>query len=770
MEAYDGVVTISPVPKAGIAGTGDAGLRAAILRIGSSLDVDTVLREVVDSARELTGARYGVIATVDDAGQPQDFVTSGFTPEQHRALTEWPDGPALFAHQRGLAAPLRLPDLSAYVRSLGYAPFPIPCGSFQATPMRHRGAHAGGFSLGGKEGGFTDADEELLLLFAAQAAAAIANARAHRDEQRARADLEALVETAPVGVVVLDAATGAPRSINREARRIAAGLNAAGHSLEQLQKVLTCRRGDGREVTLDELGSAETLRSEEVEMAAPDGSSVRTLIDATPIRAADGAVERVVVTIRDLAPLEELERSRTEFLAMVSHELRAPLAAIKGSATTVLGAERVLDSAEVRQFFRIIEEQADRMDGLLGDLLEAGRIETGTVAVDPAPAAVADLVERARTAFVGGGHAITVDLEPDLPRVMADMPRIVQVLNNLLANAARHAPATSPIRVAAVRDGTQVAVSVADQGAGMTPQRLARLFRKHGGGRQRSGLGLFICKGLVEAHGGRIRAESGGAGHGTRMTFTLPAVEETAAGSAAVGGSAAFGKDREKTPILVVDDDPQALRHVRDALAAAGYAPVVTGEPQEVPRLLATRQPRLVLLDLMLPGADGIELLQTLPALADLPVIFISAYGRDETVARALEAGAADYLVKPFSATELTARVGAALRRRADPEPFRLGDLAIDYARSRVTVAGRPVHLTATEYKLLRVLSRDAGGILTYDALLHQVWGAPAGSNPQPVRSFAKKLRRKLGERSGDSQYILTERGLGYRMPAPDDP
>ena len=108
------------------------------------------------------------------------------------------------------------------------------------------------------------------------------------------------------------------------------------------------------------------------------------------------------------------------------------------------------------------------------------------------------------------------------------------------------------------------------------------------------------------------------------------------------------------------------------------------------------------------PGTDGIELMQNVPELAELPVIFISGYGRDETIARALEAGAADYIVKPFSPTELTARIRAALRRRADSEPFVLGDLAIDYDRRLVTMAGREVELTATEYELLRALALNA--------------------------------------------------------------
>ena len=225
-----------------------------------------------------------------------------------------------------------------------------------------------------------------------------------------------------------------------------------------------------------------------------------------------------------------------------------------------------------------------------------------------------------------------------------------------------------------------LAVSVSDEGRGVAPELLPHLFRKYAGvvgdererGAGGSGLGLAICKGLVEAHGGRIRADSGGAGQGARFTFTLPVAEE--AGGAALAlprrGSYPPPNGRRPTRILVVDDDPQTLRYVRDALVAAGYAPLVTGDPEELSGLIKAEQPALVLLDLMLPGTDGIELMERVPELADLPVIFISGYGRDETIARALESGAADYIVKPFSPTELTARVRAALRRQAGREPF----------------------------------------------------------------------------------------------------
>ena len=226
------------------------------------------------------------------------------------------------------------------------------------------------------------------------------------------------------------------------------------------------------------ISDAATVRAEEVVLSVPDGRRVTLLVNATPIHAADGVAESMVVTLQDLASLRELERLQAEFLSMVSHELRAPLTSIKGSAATVLRASRVLDPAEVRQFFRIIDAQADHMDGLIGDLLDAGRIDSGTLTVDPEAAEVAALVDRARTTFVSGGgrQAVRIDLPADLPRVMADERRIVQVLNNLFSNASRHSPETSPIHVGAVRDGVHVALSVSDEGRGVPPSSFRTCF------------------------------------------------------------------------------------------------------------------------------------------------------------------------------------------------------------------------------------------------------------------------------------------------------
>ena len=765
-------------------------LSEASIRITEDLDLDTVLQGVVDGARSLTGARMGGITALDEQGQLQDFITSGLTLEEHQRFVDLPGGPEFFAYLSMIPGPLRLADLSGHTTSAGLPEIepPLgPVGTFLGAPIRHRGEQVGNLYLSDKEGGleFTREDEATLVMFASQAAMAIANARRHRDERRARADLETLINTSPVGVLVFDAATGTPVSLNREARRIVGDLRMPGGSEEQLLDVLTLRRADGREISLEEfpvaqaLSTGETVRAEEIVIGVPDGRSVTTLVNATPIRSEEGELESVVVTLQDMTPLEDLERLRAEFLGMVSHELQAPLASIRGSATTLLEDEADLDPAEMRQFHRIIEQEASRMRGLISELLDVARIETGTLPTAPGPAEVDILVDEASSRFLSGGgrNNIDIDLPPDLPRVMADRRRIVQVLGNLLSNAAGHSPDSSAIRVSAALEGVHVAVSVSDEGAGVSAERLPHLFRKFsrtggdewGSGIGGPGLGLAICKGIVETHGGRIWAESNGPGLGARFTFTLSAVEEAASLPAQLpvrSGRAG----RQRTRILAVDDDPQTLRNVRNALSEAGYAVVATGDPEEALGLMEQNRAHLALLDMTLPGTDGIELMQAIVDIADVPVIFLSEYVRDDTIARAFEMGADDYIVKPFSPTELRARIQAALRRRAAPErveptePYVLGDLTIDYAERRVTVAGSPVQLTATEYELLFELSAHAGRVLTHDQLLHRVWGLTASGDARVIRSHLMRLRRKLGEDAASPKYIFAEPRVGYRM------
>ena len=766
-------------------------LSEASLRINESLELEDILQGVLDSARALTGARYAIITTLDDSGRMEDLRTSGLTVDAARRIWEIPEGEQFFRYLSALSEPLRLTDLPAHAGALGLNEFSMPVNvvAFLAVPLRLRGASVGHIHLANEstDRPFSQEDEDTLVMFASQVALVVANGRRHRDQQRARANLETLIDTSPVGVVVIDMPSGLPTSINREARRIVSGLRDPDQPIEQWLDLITVRRADGTEFSLLDYPLAEALlqtepvRAEPIVLAVPDGRSIAVLLNASPIRSESGDLTSVVVTIQDLTALEEQERLRTEFLGMVSHELRIPLASIWGSVMAMLEDTEDLDPAEMRQFLRIVLDQASSMRDLIGDLLDVARIETGTLPIQPEPAELTKLIDRARNNFSSGGgrSLLEIDLAPDLPLVMADRRRIVQVVGNLLNNAARHSPGSAAIRVTAVREGVHVEVSVADAGRGIPEERLPHLFRKFvrhedddpGGD---TGLGLAICKGIVEAHGGRIWAESDGPGLGARFVFTLPAVDQAVAEPKRTeAGSQPDRRTRET--ILVLDDDPRMLRFVRRSLADAGYDPVVIADPDELLASTAEHQPDLVLLDLMLPGAGGISLMRDLQAVADVPVIFISVYGRDQTVAEAFEAGAADYIVKPFSGTELVARVRAALRSWAHAghqpprEPYVYRDLVINYDERRVTYAGRPLELRAKEYQLLYELSVNAGRVVTHDQLLRRIWGAAQPNDLRALRTHLRRLRSKLGEDGGNPTYFFSEPRVGYRMAKGED-
>ena len=767
-------------------------------RIIASLDLETVLQDVLDSARELTRARYGVLTLLDREGNIQNRLSSGLTPEQSRQLWEMREGMGFFEYLSGIRQPLRLLDFTSHIVATGLPEprMPMPTSStvtFLAAPIRHGDEFTGAVylaeQLDGRE--FTQEDEDTLVTFASQAALVIANAKSHADAQRARIDLQTVIDTSPVGIAVFDARNGELTSINREAIRIAEGLRPDGRSVEELLKILNVKRGDGREFSLHDpsfarmLSAGEAVRAEEVVIETPSGERLTVVANATPIRSCDGSIKSFVVTLHDMTPIEELEHMRAEFLAMVSHELRVPLASVKGAVTTLLDDGFSLSEAEMGQYLRIMNQQANHMVGMINDLLDVARIGTGTLQVALEPNDVAGLADQARNAMLtmDGMENVRFEIAPDLPWVMADRRRIVQVLTNLLSNAARHASGRAPILVSAARKGIHVSVAVTDGGEGVSPERLQHLFRKfpatrdgtRGGSGENgdAGWGLAICRGIVEAHGGRIWAESDGVGQGTRFTFTLPVAEKdnyvAVDGSAATAGHTLSGMAK-KTRILVVDDDPQTLQTVRRALSDEGFFPVMTGDPTGVKRLMEKHRPRLVLMDLVLPESDGISLMQSIFEDVELPVIFLSAYGHEDAVARALDAGAADYVVKPFTPTELMARVRAALRGGSGPgqaepeEPFVLGALTIDYAPRAVSVAGKTVRMTDVEFRLLAELSMNAGRLLTYEHLMQRVWGEWQSHDTARLRATVKNVRRKLGDRAGDPVFIFNEPRVGYRL------
>ena len=225
-----------------------------------------------------------------------------------------------------------------------------------------------------------------------------------------------------------------------------------------------------------------------------------------------------------------------------------------------------------------------------------------------------------------------------------------------------------------------------------------------------------------------------------------------------------------RAEVLLIEDDPQIRRFLRASLLAEDYRlhEAVTGE--EGIAQAAARQPDVIVLDLGLPGVDGFEVIRKVRESSVVPIVILSARGREGDKIAALDLGADDYVSKPFGIGELLARLRAALRRSALAASksaevvFRLGDLSVDLERRVVHVAGREVHLTPIEYKLLQTLVRNAGKVITQRQLLKEVWGPNHIEQPQYLRVYMAQLRRKLEEDSARPRYLLTEPGVGYRL------
>ena len=228
--------------------------------------------------------------------------------------------------------------------------------------------------------------------------------------------------------------------------------------------------------------------------------------------------------------------------------------------------------------------------------------------------------------------------------------------------------------------------------------------------------------------------------------------------------------------ILVIEDDPGIARIIGLYLERDGHRVTAVGDGLAGLRAARDLAPDLIVLDLMLPRLDGMEVCRTLREESEVPIIMATARVDEEDRLAGLDLGADDYIVKPFSPTELAARVQAALRRRTGParmapsEPYVRGDLTIDYAQRLVSVAGEPVRLTAVEYDLLRELSIHAGRVLTHQHLLQRVWGKTAPGTPRVIRTHLMRLRRKPGEDGENPKYIFAEPRVGYRMERPEAP
>jgi two-component system KDP operon response regulator KdpE len=227
--------------------------------------------------------------------------------------------------------------------------------------------------------------------------------------------------------------------------------------------------------------------------------------------------------------------------------------------------------------------------------------------------------------------------------------------------------------------------------------------------------------------------------------------------------------------ILIVDDEPQIRRVLRSSLVAAGYEVVDAGRGEDALAALRTQKFDLVLLDINMPGLDGLETCRLIRRNSDIAIIMLTVRNSDKDKIEALDAGADDYVTKPFSAQELMARIRAALRRipfarETNAAVIRVGGVEINLAKRKLVVGGKDIRLTPKEFDLLHYLVTNANVPLTHGKILQAVWGPDYGQQVEYLRVFVKQLRKKLEPEPANPRYILTEHWLGYRFHLPEDP
>jgi PAS domain S-box-containing protein len=423
----------------------------------------------------------------------------------------------------------------------------------------------------------------------------------------------------------------------------------------------------------------ELLNSDEVEPSLPRRSEIlqqqwpepRELeLSTAPVISAFGEPLGRLFAFRDVTRERLVDRMKTEFVSLVSHELRTPLTSITGYVDLMLEGEVGELSQEQREFLEIVGNNAQRLVALINDLLDISRIESGRLGLKLRPVDLSRLVYGVVASFrplmESKRQRLMISLPEYLPTIMGDQDRVTQILTNLLSNAHKYTPAGGAIRVAAERQGRQIRIDLQDTGIGMTPEEQAQLFTRFFRASNRTtqevggtGLGLVITRSLVEMHRGTIEVVSA-AGRGSTFSFTLPIAgvmsselaPDTQNSSEPVTGTGT---------ILVVEDEPDIANLIRRYLERAGYDVLLATTAAEARRLARGENPDLITLDIMLPDANGLTLLEWLKAEEAtrlIPVLALSMLADDN---RAKLLGAVDYLTKPVHERSLVDRVATIL-------------------------------------------------------------------------------------------------------------
>jgi signal transduction histidine kinase len=424
---------------------------------------------------------------------------------------------------------MRIRDASADPEYRGLPPGHPPIGSLMGVPISFRGRSVGNIYVAGKQGasGFSDVDLRLLEILAARAGTAIETASLYEQQARERAWLQAVIDQMPEGVVLANA-SGLLVHRNRAARDLFGALEHEGALRMDL------RFPDGRPVPPDEIpltravATGESTDRLELVVQGPAGALVPITVSACPVQDAEGHRLGGAMLLHDISLFKALERLREEWASIVAHDLRQPLTAATYSLKILRAAADRLSPRERDALERSAASMV-RMGTMIQDLLDMSRLEAHRMRIEAQRIDVAKVAREVVDGLGGREARITLVVAGDIPMAWADPNRVAQVLGNLLSNARKHGAPGTPIVVGIETTGRDVEVHVTNQGPGIPPDEIPRLFtrfararRAHAAGTPGLGLGLYIARGLVEAQGGRIWAESV-PGATTTFSFTLPA-------------------------------------------------------------------------------------------------------------------------------------------------------------------------------------------------------------------------------------------------------
>ena len=490
-------------------------------------------------AKLVANAEYAALGFDGDPEHPFDpWTFVGLTPEEAAKVGRFPRPVGLLGQVGQQDAPFRVVDLNQHPAFRGFPPHHPPMTSFLGVPIRRRGRSVGSLYLANKRGAaeFTVADERAVERLAARAGAVIETARLYQAEGIERAWLQAVIDQMPEGVVLTDA-TGATRVANRSMQVFSTDTGQRDQLGQPIRYDLRWPNGEpvaaGDQPQSRALVGGVTTISQDLALRHPDGRLLPVLVSAAPVSDVRGNRSGAVTIYQDISSLKEQERMREEWSSIVAHDLRQPVGIIALEAEALARMVGQGQIAEGPKLIQRIHRATTRLNKMIDDLLDASRIEAHRLDLEPVETDLASLMDDAveRLSSLAPGHPVRFRAQVRPAPVLVDSVRFEQVLGNLISNAAKYGQPNEEISIDLAKHDSAYAVAVVSRGRGIALADMPRLFHRFSrsdttrGSIPGLGLGLYISRCLVEAHGGRIWAESV-PGETTTFYFTIPALHQ----------------------------------------------------------------------------------------------------------------------------------------------------------------------------------------------------------------------------------------------------